>query len=257
MKLNKKHLIFFYNILAIFYCSNVSSKQLSALKLSVAAPSSAPFVFLDGQGEPQGLLVDFLYLVNKQTGSDISITVMPWVRGVHEVKFGQFDALMPTLYTKDREEFISYPDEALIEFNTVLLKRRDDQSVINSVNEIGIKKVIAKKRAMSMGDVFDDAQRSGKINVKEVRDHEHAIQMLIHSRVDLVACFEYVSYHALNKLNLRDKIDVIKMPKSNFSTYLAFSKAYAQKHDINEIMQRINQVKLTPEYQVLIDKYLN
>jgi ABC-type amino acid transport substrate-binding protein len=257
MKLNRKYLVIFYSILAVFYCSNVSSKQLSSLKLSVAAPSSAPFVFLDEEGEPQGLLVDFLSLVNRQMGSHISITVMPWVRGVHEVKFGQFDALMPTLYTREREVFLSYPNEALIEFNTVLLKRREDQSVINHVDEIGTKKVIAKKRAMSMGVIFDNAQRLGKINVKEVRDHEHAIQMLIHSRVDLVACFEYVSYHALNKLKLRDKVDVVKMAKSNFPTYLAFSKAFAKKNDIDNIMQKINQVKLTPEYQVLIEKYLD
>lgn len=256
MKLSNAFQVLLLNLLLLVSSFKLSAEKTSALSFSVASPSSKPLAYINEKEVPAGFFVEFFSLIKKETGINITIEIMPWARGMHEVKLGNYDALIPTLYTKEREEFITYPNEVLIDFYTVLLKIRGDDLIVGSIADIGNEKLIAKKRAMSMGKAFDDAQSTGKINVIEVREHEHAIQMLALSRVDLVACVEYVCDSSLDNLNLNNKIDVIKISDSRLSSYLAFSKKYAEKHDVNKIMWRINQVKNTPEYHDLVDKFL-
>lgn len=255
--MNKTLLLFLFFISFTVPCFQTGAEEISTLSFSVAAPSSKPFAYIGEQGDTEGFFVELFALVQKKAGIKITVTVMPWVRGMREVKLGHYDALIPTLYTKEREKHIVYPDKPVIDFHTVLLKRKDDGIVISSIAELDPQRAIAKKRGMSMGSVFDNAERKGKINVIEVRDHEHAIKMLALSRVDLVACVEYVCDTSLINLNLHNKVDVIKTSDSRFPSYLAFSKKFAETHDINKIMKEINKVKTTSEYQGLVTKFLN
>ncbi len=224
--------------------------------INIAAPISAPFIFESKQGEPQGFLVELFALVEKQSGFKANISIMPWARGVHEVKVGHLDALMPTIYTDERALFLNYPKIPLIEFHTVLLKRAQDKITVGNIAKLGTDKTIVKIRAMSMGKEFDDAEKSGKIKVIEVRDFDHAIQMLAQSRADLVACVDYISNSSLKRLNLGDKITTLNFSNEKVSAYLAFSKVNTLQFDVDELMKEINEVKRTPEYQALVDKFL-
>jgi len=77
------------------------------------------------------------------------------------------------------------------------------------ITQLGTEKVIVKIRGMSIGKAFDNAERAGLINVVEVRDFDQTIEMLAISRVDLVACIDYISNSSLERLQLRDKIATI------------------------------------------------
>jgi len=247
------------NVLAFLFF--LSSFQLQAddnasNSIKIAAPLSSPFVFESAQGKPQGFLVELFSLVEQETGLKVNISIMPWARGIHEVKVGHLDALMPTIYTDERAEYLVYPNIPLVEFHTVLLKRAEDEIVVDDITQLGTEKVIVKIRAMSMGKVFDDAEKAGLINVIEVRDFDHAIQMLASSRADLVACVDYISNSSLRRLNLNDKIEAIKFSNDKVSAFLAFSKPFAKKNDVNEIMQRVNKIKNTKSYQALVEKFL-
>lgn len=243
-------------LLLITPCFQSYAEQASTLKFSIAAPSSKPFSYKDKAGKSQGFLVDFFSLVERETGIETSITVMPWPRGLNAVKYGKFDALMPTFYRKDRGEYLTFPVESLIDLSSVLLKRSDNDIEISNIADIGNTKFIAKKRAMSIGNEFDEAEKASLINVVEVKTLEQAIQMLMHLRVDLVASHKFVSLFVLKNLKLIDKVDVIKISNNETPSYLAFSKSFSKKHDVNKIMKSINQVKGLPEYQALVDKYL-
>lgn len=238
----------------------VNLKLLAAesipLSFTIAAPISAPFAYLDEQGKNQGFLVEFFSLVSEQSNIKVSIDVMPWARGMHEVKVGRIDSLMPAIYTKKITESLVYPNLPIVKFHTVLLKRKEDDITVDDITTLGTQKIIAKIRAMSMGKAFDDAQQSGKINVVEVRDFDHAIQMLAQSRVDLVACIDYISKSSLKRLNLRDKIDTLKFSNEKVPAYLIFSRTFAEQHDVNALMTKIAKVKTTLKYQKLVDKFL-
>jgi|GEM_PF-1533115 len=224
--------------------------------LSIAAPISAPFVFKDKQKQPQGLLVEFFALVQQQTGIKTHINVMPWPRGLHEVKVGRIDALMPTIYTDERAQFLFYPKSPLLAFHTVLLKRANEPLIVDDITKLGTDKTIVKIRSMSMGKVFDQAEKDGLIRVIEVRDFDHAMQMLVTHRADLVACVEHIADSSLRRLNLADKVETLFFSDKVEPGYLTFSKRFSKEYDIDEFMEKIQFVQSTPQYQVLVEKFL-
>jgi len=224
--------------------------------ISIAVPISAPFVFKDELGKPQGFLIELFALVERKTGLKTSITIMPWARAMHEVKVNRIDALMPALYTDERAELFVYPKLSLTESSTVFLKRSQDDIVIGDITQLGTEKLIVKVRGMSMGKAFDDAERVGLINVIGVRDDEQAIQMLVTSRVDLFASIDYISNFSLTKLNLHDKIDILNFSNEKKPSYLVFSQAFAKQHNVDVLMKKINEVKSSSQYHELVDKFL-
>lgn len=244
------------SVLLVFTSFKLIAKEPFPEQITIAAPVSAPFVFKDEQGNPQGFLVELFALIQKKTGLKANISVMPWPRGLHEVQVGHINALMPTLYTDERVQFLTYPKLPIIGFNTILLKRVQDNIVVNDITQLGTEKTIVKIRAMSMGKVFDDAEKAGQIKVIEVRDFDQAIQMLAMSRADLVACVDYISTSSIKRLNLRNLVTKLNFSKEKVPAYLAFSKDFSQKYDVNTLMMRINEVKKTMEYQLLESKYL-
>jgi len=256
MKLNNILNAFCLPFILLLFSAQLNANDDVFESITIAAPISAPFVFKNAQGEPQGFLVELFSLVEKKTGLKVNISIMPWPRSMHEVKVGNTDALMPTIYTDERAQYLTYPRLPIIEFHTVLLKRAEDEIVVDDITKLGTEKVIVKIRAMSMGKEFDDAEKAGLIKVIEVRDFDHAIQMLAQYRADLVACVDYISNSSLKRLNLQGKIDTLKFSDEKTLAYLVFSKSYAKKNDINELMKKINEVKSTSQYHVLVDKFL-
>lgn len=256
MKLNNILNTFYLLLILLLLSSHLRANDDVIQNITIGAPISAPFVFKNVQGESQGFLVELFNLVEQETDLKATIIIMPWSRAMHEVKMGNINALMPTIYTDERAQFLMYPRLPLIEFNTVLLKRTQDNIVIDDLTLLGTEKVIVKIRGMSMGKAFDEAEKAEQINVVEVRDFDHAIKMLAQSRVDLVACVDYIANSSLKRLNLQDQIDILTFSDKKTLAYLVFSQAYADKNDINELMGKINEVKKTPQFRALVDKFL-
>ena len=256
MKSTKLLNSYLLSILLVFTSLKLTANELFPKQLTIAAPISAPFVFNDEKGIPQGFLVELFALIKQQTGLKANIIVMPWARGLHEVQVGRINALMPTFYTDERARFLTYPKQPIIEFNTVLLKRAQDNIVVDDITQLGTDKTIVKIRSMSMGKTFDDAEKAGQIKVIEVRDFDHALQMLAISRTDLVASVDYISNSSIRRLNLGNKITKLNFSNNKVPAYLAFSKDFSKKYDVNTLMMKINEVKQTLEYQVLVTKYL-
>ncbi len=256
MKLNNILNVFCLAFILLLLSTQLHANSNAIKSITIAAPISAPFVFKDTKGKPQGFLVELFKLVEQKTGMKATVSIMPWARAMHEVKVGHIDALMPTIYTDERAQFLTFSKIPLIEFQTVLLKLAEDELIVDDITQLGTEKVIVKIRGMSMGKVFDDAEKAQQIKVIEVRDFDHAIQMLAQSRVDLVASVDYISNSSLKRLNLQDKIDTLIFSDEKTLAYLAFFKAYENKKGIDELMEQIKNVEGTVQYQALVDKYL-
>jgi len=256
MNLNNLFLLCVVTLLLTLFNFSVSAQVQVPIKISIAAPVSAPFVYQDESGDNQGFLVELIELVNKSTELEIDISIMPWARAMHEVKVDHIDALMPTIYTKERAQYLTFPKLPILSFNTVLLKRAEDNILVEDITTLGTEKVIVKIRDMSMGKTFDDAEKNAKINVIEVRGFDHAIQMLAQSRVDLVACVDYIAHSSLKRLNLIDKIDMLYFSDETTLAFFAFSSTFSANHDVNVIMNKINSVTDTSEYKALVVKFL-
>jgi len=256
MKRNNRIVILCSSILLTLANSPLLASENEIKNFEIAVPISAPFAYKNEQGEPAGFLVELFALLEQKSAVQANISIMPWPRAMHEVKVGHINALMPTIYTDERTDFFAYPKLPIFETNTVLLKRAQDNIAVDDITQLGTDKVIAKVRSTSVGKAFDDAEKAGLIKVIEVRDFDHAIQMLATSRVDLVICADHISSSSLNRLNLRDSIETINFSHGKVPAYLAFSKAFAAQYNIDSLMQKIKAIEDTAEYKILVSKYL-
>ncbi len=101
-------------LLMIFSIQLFASDKSAPDMINIVAPISAPFVFKNEQGEAQGFLVELLSLVKQKTGINTHVSIMPWSRAMLEVKSGHMDALMPTIYTDERAQFLIYQNSLFL-----------------------------------------------------------------------------------------------------------------------------------------------
>ena len=256
MKLNSISFQFVCLFLVNLISFNLQAGDKLIERFTVAAPKSAPLVFKDETGKPQGFLVEYFELVQQQTDLTIDVSVMPWARALHEVKIGRVNALMPAIYTDERAQFLYYPKLPLFNSQRVLVKRVNDPITFNDVKQIGKDKTIVKIRSMSMGRNLDFAEKLNLITVVEVRDFDHAIQMLVSEHADIVICDKTIAHSSITRLGLKGKIEVLKFDEPTEAGYLTFSKMFAKEYNVDELMEKIQLVQSLPQYQKLKEKYL-
>lgn len=233
-------------------CTSAFAQQ-PIIEINIVAPEIKPLIFKDSNGKISGHIVDSLQQVTDNTHLKLKIDIVPWARALKQVINGDVDAVMPTLYTKERAEHLYYPTQALIKFyGSVIIKRVDDDFQFTDFSSIGTQRTIAKVRAMLLGSEFDDVYENGQLKVVEVTKIEDALNMLMHKRVDLVVADGYVAKTVLEQMDIVEKISTIAISDQQESSYIAFSKAFTNTHSINEIMGVINQYNNPDKYHRLL-----
>ncbi len=67
-----------------------------------------PYVFLDSNGDPQGILIDQWKLWEQKTGVRVEISAMDWSNALERMKAGEFDVIDTIFYTEERARFFDY-----------------------------------------------------------------------------------------------------------------------------------------------------
>ena len=214
------------------------------VSISIAAPEIPPLVYFDEKQQLVGVLVEKFNLFSHKTGIQVSIEIMTWARALAQVQNNKHDALMPAIKTPEREFFLAFPKQALINFkSSILIKRKSQQqgqqSPDKSPEALVQGKTIAKARSMLLGDDIDALITRVKPSVVEVNSVEDALQMLDLGRVDFVATDKAIALSVINKLSLADHFEFIKVGVESSDSYLAFSQEFAKKYDIEKLMEAI------------------
>lgn len=243
----------------IFICPSVYSQTAESnneITINIVAPELKPLIYNNVDRKAEGLLVDTLNQVSKNSPLNLNVTVLPWGRAMLEVKSGNSDAIMPALYTEERAKSLVFPKQQLVNFNgSVLIKRISDEYQFTSFDEIKTTKSIAKVRAVMMGEPFETAKKKSNVKIVEVSKLTDALNMLLLERVDLVVADAYAAYSEIVNLNIKDKTAIMLISKVTEPSYLAFSSEFSLLHDVNEIMSIINQYNNPDSYQdILSDK---
>ena len=67
-----------------------------------------PYIFLDGRGRPQGILVDQWRLWEEKTGRPVEITAMDWETAQRRMKAGDFDVIDTVFKTEERTTWLEF-----------------------------------------------------------------------------------------------------------------------------------------------------
>nr|AOO54626.1 multi-sensor hybrid histidine kinase [uncultured bacterium] len=70
--------------------------------------SYPPYVFLDGDGRPQGILVDHWRLWQQKTGIQVEIKAMDWSSALRTMKAGEFEVIDTIFRTGERDGWLDF-----------------------------------------------------------------------------------------------------------------------------------------------------
>ncbi len=217
--------------------ANATDHQLT---ISIATPEIKPYAYLTKSGENKGSFIHYLDKVGAAENINFKISIMPWARAIEEVKKGRINALLPTMYKKNRERFLVYPQLPFGYFDRdVLLKRKDDPFDIGHPDQGKMNRVLAKVRSMEVNPNFEVLASSPNITTFQARDVASALRMLEQKRIDLFITDQHIAFNTIDSLEIGDNLSAITLPGAGAPIYLAFSKAFAQTNDVDKLMTRI------------------
>ncbi|WP_415714010.1 transporter substrate-binding domain-containing protein [Maridesulfovibrio sp.] len=168
----------------LYYSAESNSFKLSAddLKwldkhpqITIAVMNAwPPLDYANERGEPEGLGVDYIKLLNKRLGEKLKIIAGPFKENLEAVKEKRIDALMDVTPKKDREPFVDFTDPYMV-IPHVIVGRTDGP-------ESAAEKDLADKTI---------ALERGFFNVKYFRDNYPLAQ--VKEFPDTLAALEAVS----------------------------------------------------------------
>lgn len=119
-------------IILTLLTGNVSSAQT----LRVGTYEDKPFVFMDENKKPQGFAIDVLEDIARQEGFEVIYTHGSFSECIDNIKSGKIDMLVDVSQTPEREEFMNFTKESLMEnWGIVITKPLDEISTIFALSE--------------------------------------------------------------------------------------------------------------------------
>lgn len=111
---SKRRLFFLSVIIALFFLKGATAEAAtlppagSATLRVVTDNNYPPYVFLDGNGAIQGILVDQWRLWQKKTGVQVEIVATDWGNAQQRMKAGEFDVIDTTFETAERLTWLDF-----------------------------------------------------------------------------------------------------------------------------------------------------
>lgn len=94
-----------------------------------------PFDFVDKNGNPSGLSVDYLKAIESISGLKFHIHSGKWATIIEKMKKGSFDGLSCAVKTKERTTYLRFSDSYLSVPLVIIVKK--ESKIIKSLEEIG------------------------------------------------------------------------------------------------------------------------
>jgi ABC-type amino acid transport substrate-binding protein len=233
-------------LLLLFVGFSLQAKE-QFIEFSLATAELPPYVYVAENKQAEGLFIDMLNEVQTQTGIKINVFIMPWGRAINEVRKGSIDAIMPTLWSKERAEFLVYPELPFYRFSaSVIIKRLEDDFIFTQLSQISPQKIIGKTRLVLVDNEFDRLVKQGKLSVYETTKLDEALLMLAQHKVDLVASDGDIALTTIKRLELEQRFHLFAMHQNTSPSYIAFSRQFAKKYDVNYIMTLISEAVIQP-----------
>lgn len=177
-----------------------------------------PYEFVE-EGEVKGMNLDIIREAFKRMGIKAYFEPRPWKRAIYQLKTGEILALSSGFKTKEREDFVIFPDAPLsVEIVTVVVRKGREFSVKSLEDLRGMKLGVVQEYVY--GEPFDSMTGLNKVRAKS--SHQ-LIRLLLEGRVDAAignkAVFRYVAQKKGKLDQLKFVYEVGREP-----LYLMFSK---------------------------------
>lgn len=212
-----------------------------------------PLEYENDRHEADGAVVEIVRTIMANLGYTVDIRVLPWTRAMRMVSGGKADAIFTAYKNADREQFLDYSEEVLLDQEIYFYKKRgssfDFDGRIASIRDarIGIVSTI------SYGQAFDRYRRF--IRLDKANQLTHNLQKLAKGRVDLLPSTYYVAEYTIKQMGMEKQVERIPQMIESLPSYIAFSK----KRDLHllrgQFDEELKKLKTTGRYSQILQKH--
>lgn len=228
-----------------------------AVELRTGAQDSDPKFFMK-DGKMVGLCYDVLKAVEnidpsiKFTGADIFLPFNRIETGVEE---GSLDCFPGFIKNKEREALYRYIDIPIYMVRDVLVARKNDNVVINKLQDI---KALKDNVILTpMGQAQSDTLKKEGYNVDDGGKNADAnITKLLAGRGRFIFQSEISIKVAIAKYGVQDKVRVLPLKINESGRYFAFSKK-TPLETIEKVRKAIEKLRDSGKLSKIFDKYVN
>lgn len=221
-------------------------------KLDFVTLEYPPFEYYDN-GEVKGIAVDIVKEACKRLGyNKVTITVLPFERALVMVKEGQADGIFTCYKTLEREEFLDYSQEVLINQSTSLFALKDSKIEFDGDLSKLKNYTIGVAENISLGSIFDKAVKDRIVNVEASGDERSNMEKLLAKRIDFFASSRYVALYICKNLGKADELKEYRPIIQDIPSYIGFSK----KRPLTEIRKKFDKTIADMKKDGTYDKIL-
>ncbi len=219
-------------------------------------------VFSDNDGKPYtwkkgnqivGPIVDLITSVFKDLDIPVKTVILPWSRGLRQMKTGDIDVVLTIFHTPERAEYMMYTVPYAQVRSSVFVKKGREfpyRKWEDLIDRIGL-----FLRGDSHGMDFDDFAKD-HLNFSDIEGLEQAVKMLYHERGDYAILIKETALVEIADMGYQDKIVPLYVPISNQNVYIAFSKKSPFLKYLPKVNQQIQELRDNGTIEKMLEKVI-
>ena len=203
-------------------------------------------------GSFEGLHVQFIRAISRESGVPIRVTLRPYPRIKRELVSGEVDVSI-LHYTEGEREIATALGGKLTETQNIIVAKKG----VHYTSFADLHgKIVAKVRGASYDDRLE---KNDAIEIFEVRSYQQAIKMLLNGRVDAFAGTDIVMYAVARELGFtKEDFSEKYVYMNSGNLYLTFSNTTLESHheDVKKLEWAVKTLVENGTLKKIINSYL-
>ncbi len=242
-----------YNLLGLLSLSClIAITPAKAERLVIYGDEAYPPVIYLDKGKPAGILPAIFARLQKDTGDQYELVLVPWKRALYESQQGR-GGITTISWNKERDQIYDF-SESIYYDNIQLVVLKGKEFPFKNLIDLKGKKLGGAAGA-SYGEEIDNAITSGLLTVDRDPNQDSRLRKLLFGRMDVALIGN--GNAGLNRIldsvpdlkAKRSQFVILPQPLTRDPLYLAFAKSMHKQAAIQRFNQALKAFKKTPEYQ--------
>jgi polar amino acid transport system substrate-binding protein len=211
-----------------------------------------PYNYQDKEGKALGFENEIFKAVMENMNIRVEFSMLPWKRCLHQIQYGEADAVVSMLKVKERESYTIFSPEHISVSKTLLFVRKKSRIVFNGSLKDLQQYTFGLTRGFSYGPEFDSADF---LNKEEVLDQTAIIRKVIRGRNDIGIGNQLVVAALAKKMEYGDEIRFLAPTIHTQKLYIGFSKVRGRYQLASDFSSALIKFKKSKAYFAILDKY--
>ncbi len=243
-----------FNFILIWCLLGLSSQGVAEETIRIATGEWRPYISksLEHYGVSTQIITEAFAL----EGIKVEIGFFPWIRGERLVQIGEWDAMATLVSTPEREKVFYLSDVAYSSKRVFFhLKTYSfNWNTMDDLKDINIGATIGYQ----YGDMFENAEKEGRISVLRVPDNSLNFNLLLNDRINIFPFSLHAGYFLLSEqFSSDDSVKFTHHPKilQQADYHLMFPRGSKRSPRLLKLFNKgLNQLRKSGRYDQLFNE---